>query len=54
LQDDHQWPGLSAIAKVERTRETKAKTTSETAYYLLSAPLSPERSNQAVRLPLGG
>jgi predicted transposase YbfD/YdcC len=49
LQDNHQWPGLAAIAKVERTRETKAKTTSETAYYLLSAELSPERCNEAVR-----
>jgi predicted transposase YbfD/YdcC len=47
LQDDHQWPGLSAIAKVDRSRETK--TTSETAYYLLSAELSPERCNAAVR-----
>jgi predicted transposase YbfD/YdcC len=33
LQDDHQWPGLTAIAKVDRTREVKTKTTSETAYY---------------------
>jgi len=49
LQDDHQWPGLVAIAKVDRTRETKTKTTSETAYYLLSTPLSPERCNEAVR-----
>jgi predicted transposase YbfD/YdcC len=49
LQDAHQWPGLSAIAKVERTRETKIKTTSETAYYLLSADLSPERCNGAIR-----
>jgi predicted transposase YbfD/YdcC len=49
LQDDHQWPGLVAIAKVERRRESKTKTTSETAYYLLSAALSPERCNDAVR-----
>ena len=49
LQDDHKWPGLTAIAKVDRTRETKAKITSETAYYLLSAPLSPERSNAVIR-----
>ncbi len=49
LQDSHQWPGLAAIAKVERTRETKAKTTRETAYYLLSAELSPERCNDVVR-----
>jgi predicted transposase YbfD/YdcC len=49
LQDEHKWPGLVAIAKVDRTRETKAKTTSETAYYLLSADLSPERCNEVVR-----
>jgi predicted transposase YbfD/YdcC len=49
LQDNHQWPGLAAIGKVDRTRETKGKTTSETAYYLFSAPLSPERGNAVVR-----
>jgi predicted transposase YbfD/YdcC len=49
LQDDHQWPGLSAIAKVDRTRETRTKTTTETAYYLLSQALSPEGCNAAVR-----
>jgi predicted transposase YbfD/YdcC len=53
LQDDHQWPGLTAIAKVDRTREIKGKTTSETAYYLLSAPLSPERSNEVIRFHWG-
>ena len=30
LIKDHQWPGLAAIGKVERTRETAGKTTSET------------------------
>jgi predicted transposase YbfD/YdcC len=49
LQVDHQWPGLTAIGKVVRTRETTDKTTTETAYYLLSAPLSPERFNEVVR-----
>jgi predicted transposase YbfD/YdcC len=49
LQDNHQWPGLAAIAKVDRTRETKTKTTSETAYYLLSSALAPERCNEVVR-----
>ena len=44
LIEEHQWPGLAAVGKVERIRETAAKTTSETAYYLLSAPLTPERS----------
>jgi predicted transposase YbfD/YdcC len=34
---------------VVRTRETKAKTTTETAYYLLSSDLSPERFSDVVR-----
>ena len=43
LQADHQWPGLAAIGRIVRTRETTTKTTTETAYYLLSAPLPAER-----------
>jgi hypothetical protein len=27
LQESHQWPGLTAIAKVDRIRETTTKTT---------------------------
>src|SRR6266481_6729005 len=49
LQEDHQWPGLIADGKVARIRQTTDKTTTETAYYLLSAPLSPERFNEVVR-----
>ena len=49
LQKQHQWPGLKAIAKVVRRRETADKTTTETAYYLLSRVLSPERLNQVVQ-----
>jgi predicted transposase YbfD/YdcC len=49
LQESHQWPGLTAIGKVDRIRETKTKTTTETAYYLLSSALSPERCNEVVR-----
>jgi len=49
LRKQHQWPGLKAIGKVERVRETPEKTTTETAYYLLSAALSPERFNEVVR-----
>ena len=49
LQEDHQWPGLMAIGKVDRSRETAGKTTTETAYYLLSTALSGERLNQVVR-----
>jgi predicted transposase YbfD/YdcC len=32
LQDDHRWPGLKAIGKVDRVRETLAGTTTETAF----------------------
>jgi predicted transposase YbfD/YdcC len=49
LQKDHDWPGLKAICKVERTRQSKSKTTNETAYYLFSAPLAPDRCNDVVR-----
>ena len=49
LIKDHQWPGLAAVGKVERIRETAGKTTFETAYYLLSTPLTPERLNEVVR-----
>jgi predicted transposase YbfD/YdcC len=49
LQKQHQWPGLKAIGKVQRVRETAEKTTTETAYYLLSSELTPERFNEVVR-----
>lgn len=49
LQKDHQWPGLAAIGKIVRVRETPAKTETETAYYLLSTALSPDRFNEVVR-----
>src|SRR5271157_3206887 len=49
LQESHDWPGLTAIGKVVRTREIAAKTTTETAYYLLSSALSGERLNEVVR-----
>jgi predicted transposase YbfD/YdcC len=49
LQATHQWPGLAAIGKLTRIRETAAKTTTETAYYLLSTVLSAERFNDVVR-----
>ncbi len=49
LQDGHRWPGLKAIGRVDRIRETAAKTTTETAYYLLSTALSPDRFNEVVR-----
>ena len=49
LQEVHNWPGLNAIGKVIRTRETSAKVTTETAYYLLSTPLSAERFGHVAR-----
>jgi predicted transposase YbfD/YdcC len=49
LQEVHDWPGLAAIGKVIRTRETSAKVTTETACYLLSAPVSAERFGQIAR-----
>ena len=49
LRQEHRWPGLAAIGKVKRVRETEDKTTTETAYYLLSTALPPERFNQVVR-----
>jgi predicted transposase YbfD/YdcC len=53
LQDSHRWPGLKAIGKVERMRETADKTTRETAYYLLSTALSGERFLEVVRAHWG-
>lgn len=53
LQERHQWPGLAAIGKVYRTRETGGKTTQETAYYLLSSALSAERFAEVVRAHWG-
>ncbi len=49
LIEAHRWPGLTAVGKVERTREIEGKATFETAYYLLSAPLTPERLNEVAR-----
>lgn len=49
LQERHRWPGLAAIGKVTRSREAGDRTTTETAYYLLSTPLSAERFGHVVR-----
>jgi predicted transposase YbfD/YdcC len=49
LQGRHLWPGLAAVGKVIRTRDTSTTATAETAYYLLSRSLSPERLNQVAR-----
>jgi predicted transposase YbfD/YdcC len=49
LREQHAWPGLMAIGKMHRVRETASKTTEETAYYLLSAALTPERLGDVTR-----
>jgi predicted transposase YbfD/YdcC len=49
LQDAHHWPGLAAIGKVARIRETATKITTETSYYLLSTSLSAGRFNEVAR-----
>ena len=49
LEKSHRWPALAAIGRVVRMRATGGKTTSETAYYLLSQKLSPTRLNAVVR-----
>ncbi len=51
LQEDHDWPGLAAIGKTEAMRESPERTTVETHNYnyIMSAPLSPERFQHAVR-----
>ena len=49
LQEQHAWPGLAAVGKVLRTRESGDKITTEAAYYLLSRPLSAERFGEVAR-----
>ena len=49
LTRTQKWPGLRAIGKLVRERESDGKTSTETAYYVLSTPMSAERFNQVVR-----
>jgi predicted transposase YbfD/YdcC len=49
LQEDHHWPGLTAIGKITASREIDGRTGSDTRYYLLSTALTPESFNAAVR-----
>jgi predicted transposase YbfD/YdcC len=53
LQDRHAWPGLGAIGKMVRRRETRSKTTTETTYYLLSTALSAARFTEVARAHWG-
>ena len=53
LKEDHKWPGLEAIGKIIRVRETPKGTTTETAYYILSRALSAERFGAVARSEWG-
>ena len=53
LQEQHAWPGLAAIGQVVRIREVGTKTTTETAFYLLSTALSAERFGEVAPGTLG-
>ena len=53
LVETHGWPGLKAVGRIVRTVETQEKTTTEAAYHLLSAPMSPERYAECVRAHWG-
>lgn len=53
LQESHGWPGLKAIGKVTACRETPAKTSIETRYFLMSQILTPERFLAIVRAHWG-
>jgi predicted transposase YbfD/YdcC len=49
LHDGHAWPGLAALGMIEAERRIGAQRSSETRYYLLSAPLSAHAFGAAVR-----
>ena len=53
LQEQHAWPGLAAIGQVVRVREIGTRVTTETAYYLLSKPLSAKRFGEVARAHWG-
>ena len=53
LQEQHAWPGLTAIGRVVRTRETSSRASTETAYYLLSTALSAARFGEVARAHWG-
>lgn len=53
LQECHAWPGLAAIGQVVRVREVGARSSTETAYYLLSSALSAERFGEVARAHWG-
>ena len=50
---DHRWPGLAAVGKIARRRELNGSASQETAYYLLSTPLSAARFGEVARAHWG-
>jgi hypothetical protein len=53
LQEQHQRPGLQAIAKITRIRESAGKSSAETADYLFSSHVSVERADDVGRTHWG-
>ena len=53
LQERHDWPGLKAIGKVVRNRESRGKNTAETTYYLLSTPWNAKDFARIIRAQWG-
>jgi predicted transposase YbfD/YdcC len=49
LQDQHHWPGLHAIGRIEEERRIGSSRTRENRYYLLSKTLSAQAFGAAVR-----
>jgi predicted transposase YbfD/YdcC len=49
LNHRHQWPGLKAVAIVERTRETGGKIEKETRFYITSLTAPAARVGPAIR-----
>lgn len=49
LQEEHAWPGLQAIGRVQADRRIGEEHSSETRYYLLSQVMTAEQFGRAVR-----
>ena len=49
LQERHGWPGLATFGKSEASGERPTRTNTETGYQIISARVSPEHFQHAVR-----
>ena len=49
LQDQHHWPGLQAVGRIQEERRIGSTRTSASRYYLLSKLLSAQTFGAAVR-----